>query len=41
MIAPELPYELLRRGKRYEVRRYPSIISAETSYEQRPQGYDR
>lgn len=41
MAAPELPYELLRRAKRYEVRRYPATVIAETSYEQRPQGYDR
>jgi len=41
MAAPELPYELLRRAKRYEVRRYPATVVAETSYEQRPQGYDR
>lgn len=41
MAAPELPYELLRRAKRYEVRRYPATIVAETYYEQRPQGYDR
>jgi hypothetical protein len=41
MAAPELPYELLRRAKRYEVRKYPATIVAETTYEQRPQGYDR
>ena len=38
---PELPYELLRRGMRYEVRRYPETIVAETEYDQRPEGYDR
>lgn len=37
MAAPELPYELLRRGKRYEIRRYPETIVAETTYEQRPE----
>lgn len=41
MAAPELPYELLRRGKRYEVRRYPALTVAETPYSQRPEGYDR
>lgn len=41
MAAPELPYELLRRGKRYEVRRYPATTVAETTYDQRPEGYDR
>ena len=37
----ELPYELLRRSKEYEVRRYPAFESVETSYENRPEGYDR
>jgi hypothetical protein len=41
LAAPELPYELLRRSKNYEVRRYPNIVSAETEYDQRPEGYDR
>lgn len=41
MSAPEMPYELLRRAARYEVRRYPSSIVAETVYDQRPEGYDR
>ena len=41
MTAPELPYELLRRAARYEVRRYPSYLFAETTYDQRPEGYDR
>eukprot|EP01036_Dinobryon_divergens_P024512 gene24514-32969_t len=41
MSAPELPYELLRRGKTYEVRRYPATISIETQYDKRPEGYDR
>mmetsp|Transcript_25942 Transcript_25942/g.24791 ORF Transcript_25942/g.24791 Transcript_25942/m.24791 type:complete len:384 (-) Transcript_25942:253-1404(-) len=41
MSAPEMPYELLRRGSRYEVRRYPSSLVAETVYDQRPEGYDR
>lgn len=41
MAAPELPYELLRRSKRYEVRRYPAQVVAETQYTQRPEGYDR
>ena len=41
MVAPELPYELLRRGKEYDVRRYPKHVVAETIYDQRPEGYDR
>jgi hypothetical protein len=41
MSAPEMPYELLRRAARYEVRRYPSSLVAETVYDQRPEGYDR
>jgi hypothetical protein len=41
MVAPELPYELLRRGKYYDVRKYPPHIVAETEYSQRPEGYDR
>ena len=41
MAAPELPYELLRRGKTYDVRRYPEITVAQTSYDKRPEGYDR
>jgi len=41
LAAPELPYELLRRGKRYEVRRYPKSTVVITAYDQRPEGYDR
>ena len=41
MAANELPYELLRRARRYEVRRYPEITVAETVYTKRPEGYDR
>ena len=41
MAAPELPYELLRITPKYEVRRYPKCIVAETTYDQRPEGYDR
>lgn len=41
MAAPELPYELLRRAKRYDIRRYPASTVAETRYDQRPEGYDR
>ena len=39
--APELPFELLRRAATYDVRRYPSTLTAETLYDQRPEGYDR
>jgi hypothetical protein len=41
LAAPELPYELLRRTAEYEVRRYPALVTADTTYEQRPEGYDR
>ena len=41
MAAPELPYELLRRAKQYEIRRYPATTVAQTKYDQRPEGYDR
>jgi hypothetical protein len=37
--GPELPYELLRRGRDYEVRRYPSFTAAQLSYERRDEGY--
>ena len=36
----ELPYELLRRGATYSVRRYPAVAVAEVRYDQRPEGYD-
>eukprot|EP01031_Cornospumella_fuschlensis_P031505 gene31505-38076_t len=38
--APEMPYELLRRAKYYEVRRYPQHLAAEIVYDKRPDGYD-
>lgn len=41
MAAPELPFELLRRTERYEVKRYPDALIAATTYSQRPEGYDR
>lgn len=37
--APELPYQLLRRGQGYEVRRYPAFVAVETSYARRDEGY--
>jgi len=40
-MGAELPYELLRRGRNYEVRRYPSYQACFTTYETRPEGYDR
>ena len=40
-VAPEMPYELLRRADRYEVRRYPPHVAAQTRYSKRPEGYDR
>ena len=35
-----LQYELLRRSPMYEVRRYPSTINIQTTYDKRPEGYD-
>jgi hypothetical protein len=37
--APELPYQLLRRGKDYEIRKYPSYKGVETEYLRRDDGY--
>jgi len=37
--APEVPYELLRRGNGYDVRRYPSFTAAKLQYERRDEGY--
>lgn len=37
--APELPYLLLRRGDGYDVRRYPSYVGIETTYDRRDYGY--
>ena len=38
--GPEVPYQLLRRGNGYEVRRYPSYTVARIPYERRDEGYD-
>lgn len=38
--GPEIPYELLRRGNGYEVRRYPSYTRAKIPYDRRDEGYD-
>ena len=35
----ELPYQLLRRGLDYEVRRYPSFVAVQTPYERRDLGF--
>lgn len=35
----ELPYQLLRRGKGYEVRRYPSFTAVKIPYERRDDGF--
>jgi len=35
----ELPYQLLRRGSDYEVRRYPSFVAVKTAYERRDEGF--
>eukprot|EP00534_Pseudo-nitzschia_fraudulenta_P009792 CAMPEP_0201166206 /NCGR_PEP_ID=MMETSP0851-20130426/67077_1 /ASSEMBLY_ACC=CAM_ASM_000631 /TAXON_ID=183588 /ORGANISM="Pseudo-nitzschia fraudulenta, Strain WWA7" /LENGTH=414 /DNA_ID=CAMNT_0047447113 /DNA_START=21 /DNA_END=1265 /DNA_ORIENTATION=+ len=36
----ELPYQLLRRGKDYELRRYPAYTAAKIPYDRRDEGYD-
>jgi len=38
--GPEVPYQLLRRGDGYEVRRYPSYTVAKIPYDRRDEGYD-
>ena len=38
--GPEVPYQLLRRGNGYEVRRYPSYTVATIPYDRRDEGYD-
>lgn len=38
--AEELPYQLLRRGDGYEVRRYPAFTGATTPYERRDLGFE-
>ena len=38
--GPEVPYSLLRRGKGYEIRRYPSYHLATIQYDRRDEGYD-
>lgn len=35
----ELPYQLLRRGRDYEVRKYPSYTAVATPYSRRDEGY--
>lgn len=37
--APELPYELLRRGDGYEVRRYPEYAAVSLPYRRRDEGF--
>jgi len=37
--GPELPYELLRRGNGYEVRRYPKYASVTLPYRRRDEGF--
>ena len=37
--APELPYELLRRGDGYEVRRYPPYVGVRLPYKRRDEGF--
>lgn len=36
----ELPYQLLRRAKDYELRRYPAYTTAKIPYDRRDEGYD-
>jgi hypothetical protein len=35
----EVPYQLLRRGGSYEVRRYPQMVVATVEYDRRDEGY--
>ena len=35
----ELPYQLLRNGMDYEVRRYPAFTAVQTTYERRDEGF--
>jgi len=37
--APELPYQLLRRGDGYEVRRYPGYTGVKLPYRRRDEGF--
>ena len=37
--APELPYQLLRRGDGYEVRRYPGYCGVKLPYSRRDEGF--
>ena len=39
LAAPELPYSLLRRGKDYEVRKYPAFFAVQLKYERRDEGF--
>jgi hypothetical protein len=39
--GPEIPYQLLRRGNGYDVRRYPSYTVARIPYERRDEGFDQ
>lgn len=38
--AEELPYQLLRRGDGYEVRRYPAYTGARLPYDRRDEGFE-
>jgi hypothetical protein len=38
--GPEVPFQLLRRGDGYEVRRYPAYTVAKIPYDRRDEGYD-
>jgi hypothetical protein len=37
--APEVPYQLLRRGNGYDVRRYPSFSAVRITYDRRDEGF--
>jgi len=37
--APELPYQLLRRGDGYEIRKYPSYAGVKLPYKRRDEGF--
>lgn len=38
-VEQELPYQLLRRGADYEVRRYPGFIALQTTYQRRDEAF--
>jgi len=39
-VGPELPYELLRRGNGYDVRRFPTYLAIKLQYDRRDEAYN-